>query len=242
MQNANMNGKRILAIGAHPDDIEFGCGAFLLAAKAEGAQLELVVLSRGEAGSFGNGAIREKEARDAADLLDANLRFLETDGDTRIRAQLETTLQVAKRIRRVKPDILLAPSGHIHQHPDHRETSLLVRDAHRLARYGNTPGLEEFDPHATHLLLFYDISSPASDTGTNHSILMDVSNQVSAWKKLMECHSSQIKNLDYMDLQLSRARVWGIQMGVHSAIRLYSEGPLLVSSVLHLGEMKSQRF
>lgn len=237
-----MNGKRIVAIGAHPDDIEFGCGAFLLDAVDKGAQLTLVVLSKGEAGSQGNGSTRVVEAQYAANLLGANLHFVEAGGDTRIRADLETTLTVANEIRRLQPDIVLAPTGHSNQHPDHRETHRLVRDAHRLARYGKTPGLEEHAPHAVQLLLFYDISSGAENGDGLSSLLVDVSEQIDRWKELMECHASQVKNMDYIDLQLSRARVYGIQAGVHSAQRLFSESPLLASSSEVFAGFRSQRF
>ena len=237
-----MNGKRILAIGAHPDDIEFGCGAFLLDAVDKGAQVNLVVLSKGEAGSQGDGSTRVVEAQYAANLLGANLHFVDAGGDTRIRADRVTTLNVASEIRRLQPDILLAPTGHLNQHPDHRETHQIVRDAHRLARYGKTLGLEDRAPHTVQLLLFYDISSGGSGGESLNSILVDVSQQVDRWKELMECHASQVKNMDYVDLQLSRARVYGIQAGVHSAQRLFSESPLLATSSEVLLQFKSQRF
>ena len=237
-----MNGKRILAFGAHPDDIEFGCGAFLLDAAEKGAQLNLIVLSKGEAGTHGESSIREEESQKAANQLGADLQFLPTAGDTRIRTSLELAQEMARRIRSTKPDLILAPTGHLNQHPDHRETNLAVRDAHRLARYGKTPGLEDLEPHAAQLLLFYEISSGGSDGDGLNSVLVDISSHVEAWKELMQCHASQVKNMDYIDLQLSRARVYGIQAGVHSAQRLYSESPLLASSAEDLGNFSSQRF
>ena len=160
-----MTGSRILVFGAHPDDIEFGCGAVLLDAAARGAKIDLVVLSRGEAGSHGNRSIREKEALKAAEMMGAALHFASTPGDTRLQADLEIKLLAAKEIRRLKPDLVFAPTGHLNQHPDHRETSRLVRDANRLARYGKTPGLENWEPHASRALLFYDISSESSGDG-----------------------------------------------------------------------------
>jgi LmbE family N-acetylglucosaminyl deacetylase len=214
----------------------------LQAAAAEGAQLNLAVLTSGEAGTNGNGPTRKAEAGKAAEMLGAELQFLPSEGDTQIRANQQTTLISAKEIRRVRPHIVLAPSGHLNQHPDHRETSLLVRDANRLARYGKTPGLEELDPHRSQLLLFYDISSECSNADGWHSFLLDISNQVDSWKTLMECHASQIKSMDYIDLQLSRARMLGIQMGVHSALRLYSEGPVLLSSISDLDALSGQQF
>ena len=139
MQIIDMTGKRILAFGAHPDDIEFGCGAVLLDAAEKGAAIDLVVLSRGEAGTHGNRSVREKEAMKAAEMIGAQVQFPSTAGDTRLRSDLEITLMAAKTIRRCLPDFILAPSGHLNQHPDHRETSIIARDANRLARCMERP-------------------------------------------------------------------------------------------------------
>ncbi len=241
MQSVDMTGKRILAIGAHPDDIEFGCGAVLLDAAEKGASIDLVVLSKGEAGTHGNRSVREDEALKAAEMIGAQVQFPSTAGDTRLRSDLEITLMAAKTIRRCKPDIVLAPSGHLNQHPDHRETSIIARDANRLARYGKTPGLEGLDPHATQALLFFDISSESPGGDGMIPFLVDVSGQAERWKDLMACHESQTGNLDYVDLQLSRARTLGIQSGVKYAVRLYSEGPLLWSSIAGIADAKAPR-
>ncbi len=68
---------RILAVGAHPDDIEFGCGGILLGAAARGSEIALCLCSRGEAGSNGTPDEREAEARHAAGFLGATITFLE---------------------------------------------------------------------------------------------------------------------------------------------------------------------
>jgi N-acetylglucosamine malate deacetylase 1 len=237
-----MNGRRILAFGAHPDDIEFGCGAFLLDAADKGAQIHLAVLSKGEAGTHGDAATRVEESRQAARMLGADLQFPPTAGDTRIRNSLELSQELARCIRVTRPDLILAPTGHPNQHPDHRETNLLVRDAYRLARYGNTPDMADLDAHTAQLLLFYEISSGCAAGEDLSSILVDVSQHVERWQELMQCHASQTRNMDYVDLQLARARAYGIQVGVHSAQRLYSESPMLASSAADLANFRSQRF
>lgn len=242
MQSVAMTGKRFLVFGAHPDDIEFGCGAVLLDAAERGAAIELVVFSKGEAGTHGSRSERETEATEAAKMIGASIQFPSTPGDTRVRAGLEITLMAAKAIRRFKPDFVLAPSGHLNQHPDHRETCRIVRDANRLARYGKTPGLEDLDPHASQALLFYDISNESCGSEGLTPILLDVSTQVERWTALMKCHQSQTGNVDYIDLQLSRARALGIQSGVQAAARLYSEGPLLLGTSESLRDVAGPRF
>lgn len=237
-----MNGKRILAFGAHPDDIEFGCGPFLLDSKANGASIDLVVFSKGEAGTYGDPFVREAEATNAAEMLGATIQFPDIAGDTQLRATLEATRLVADIIRKSKADIVLAPCGHLNQHPDHREMSLIVRDANRLARYGKTPGLQEVEPHSSELLLFYDITSAVPSNLGLFPIILDVSEHKSSWEVLMRCHASQTKNMDYVELQLARARALGVQMGVSYALTLYSESPLMLSSSSDLNSLKGQRF
>ena len=66
----------ILAVGAHPDDIEFGCAHVLIQEVRKGNNVKLLVLSRGEAGSNGTPEARESEARAAAKLIGADIDFL----------------------------------------------------------------------------------------------------------------------------------------------------------------------
>ena len=77
---------RILAVGAHPDDLEFGCGGVLLAEAARGSEISLCICSRGEAGSNGTPNEREAEARSAAQILGAKIDFLELGGDATLRS------------------------------------------------------------------------------------------------------------------------------------------------------------
>src|SRR5579872_5735619 len=67
----------LLVFGAHPDDIEFGCGGIVALEVGAGRLVHLVVCSKGEAGSHGNPDQRVAEARAAANLLGASLEFVE---------------------------------------------------------------------------------------------------------------------------------------------------------------------
>ncbi|HEX8281669.1 MAG TPA: PIG-L family deacetylase, partial [Chthoniobacterales bacterium] len=99
---------RILAIGAHPDDIEFACGGILLVERERGSDVKLCLCSRGEAGTNGTPDEREAEARRAADLLSAEIVFLECGGDSHIAQTNENAFRLAREIRRGKPDIVLS--------------------------------------------------------------------------------------------------------------------------------------
>src|ERR1700722_3553530 len=98
----------ILAFGAHPDDIEFGCGGILAKAVGRGHTVLFVDLTSGEKGSNGTPAIREKEAREAARLVGAERLFLGFV-DCEIVDTYEGRLKLVQVLREYKPRLVLAP-------------------------------------------------------------------------------------------------------------------------------------
>ena len=222
--------KKILAIGAHPDDIEFGCGGVLLKEGRCGSRLQMIVCSHGESGSNGSSAEREAEARTAAKLLGAEIEFIDLGGDAQMQYSVEYANMIARKIREIKPDIVLAPSVHENQHPDHAVVGRLVRDACRLARYGNLDALKALPKHSVESLYFFFISSSDSQP-TGSRILVDVSEVIEEWKALMNAHESQMRTRNYLDLQLSKARTLGLSSGVEYAIELSSNDPLITDSL-----------
>src|SRR4029434_3754525 len=93
---------RILAVGAHPDDVEFACGGVLLAEAARGSELFLCVCSRGESGTNGTPAERGAEARHDAEVLTSRLDFCDRGGDAHIAASVSNALEIARRIRVIR--------------------------------------------------------------------------------------------------------------------------------------------
>lgn len=236
-----MNNPKILAIGAHPDDIEFGCGGILLKEKQLGSEIHIAVCSKGESGTFGTPEIREKETQAAADMLDASLTFLNMGGDAHIDSNAQNAKQVAKLIRDIKPDWLLAPAGYLNQHPDHRNVSLIARDASRIARYGKVTGLNQ-PPHKIKLLAFYDIVMSDSQPEHPNTLRIDISEAEENWKALMACHESQVTGKNYIDLQLARAHYLGGIYGVSAVQTLYTESPLAFQSLQAISNAQSQKF
>jgi LmbE family N-acetylglucosaminyl deacetylase len=134
---------RVLAIGAHPDDVEFGCGATLAKWARAGAHIQLLVLTDGSKGSWEPHqdlaalvATRRDEQRAAAHTLGAaEVHFLdaidgELDADTTRRAE------VCEAIRAARPDVVLGhdPWKQYRLHPDHRHAGQLVIDGIVAAR------------------------------------------------------------------------------------------------------------
>lgn len=118
----------ILAIAAHPDDVELSCAGTLMMEKARGKRVGIADLTRGELGTRGTPDTRAQEAADALAVmgLDVRVNLELPDGffeNTRV-----YQLEVIKAIRRFQPSIVLtnAPSD---RHPDHGRAAQLVKDA-----------------------------------------------------------------------------------------------------------------
>jgi len=226
----------ILAFGAHPDDIEFGCGGVIAAETRAGSRAHFIVCSRGESATNGTPAERTCEAQKAARLLGATVEFLKFDGDCRLEARPAHALAVASILRKVRPTVVLAPSVVPNQHPDHYRLGQIVRDAARLARYGGIKELRRARPHRINHLLFYAVT-PDAEPMDLPKVLIDTSAPeiISAWTKSMEAHASQLRTRNYVELQLTRARLNGLCAGVRYATALFPNDPLVLDSLQLFG-------
>ncbi len=222
----------MLVFGAHPDDIEFGCGGVVAVETARGRAVHFVVCSRGEAATHGTPETRVVEARRGAEILGATLEILELDGDARLEERAAHAVRLAGVIRRVRPASVLAPSMTGNQHPDHLRLGKLVRDAARLARYGGVAALQAQPAHTVAALFFYAVTAEAEPT-EGQPILIDLSapQPLAAWQASMEAHGSQGATRPYAELQTARARVWGLRAGVASAQPLWPNDPLVFDSL-----------
>ena len=225
-------GRSLLAFGAHPDDIEFGCGGNVARETFRGRDAHFVVCSHGEAATHGTPETRAHEAARAAERLGATLEFVTLDGDGKLEVRAVHALKLAGVIRRVRPGIVLAPTLEERQHPDHFRLARLVADAARLARYGGVDELHPLPAHPIDALLHYAITADAEPAGAM-PILVDISDAVvlAAWTDSMAAHGSQGATRPYAELQLARARVWGLRAGVGHAQGLYPHDPLVLKSL-----------
>ncbi|SDU08811.1 bacillithiol biosynthesis deacetylase BshB1 [Polaribacter sp. Hel1_33_78] len=118
----------ILAFGAHPDDVELGCGATIAKEIFLGKKVGIVDLTRGELGTRGSANLRDLEAKSAGDILGIsvreNLRFADGFFINDNRHQLE----IIKMIRKYQPEIVLC-NAIDDRHIDHPKGSSLVSDA-----------------------------------------------------------------------------------------------------------------
>ena len=222
----------LLAFGAHPDDVEFGCGGVIALEARAGRRAHLVICSRGEAGTNGTPAQRVREAKKAAALLGATVEFIELDGDAHLEIRAAHAIRLAGILRRVRPGIVLAPSVVENQHPDHAKLGQLVRDAARLARYGGLKELRRSPAHAIGELFFYAVT-PEAEPRDISPVLVDISapGVVAAWTAAMAAHASQMATRNYVELQVTRARLLGARAGVGHAMALFPNDPLVIGSL-----------
>jgi LmbE family N-acetylglucosaminyl deacetylase len=204
-----------LAIGAHPDDVEFGCGATLAKWAGAGCVVHHLVLTDGSKGTWDASADtvalaarRQLEQRDAARRLSGvgagEVRFLEyVDGE--LRSDVTSCSRVARVIRELRPDVVLGhdPWKRYRLHPDHRHAGLLTCDAVVAARdphFFPEHGLAHHRP--TELLLW--------EADQVHHV-EDVSGWVEPKLDALAAHESQFEStmhaVDGTDLEAFRQRI-----------------------------------
>lgn len=118
----------ILAIGAHPDDVELGCGATLAKEIASGKKVGVIDLTRGELGTRGTAETRNKEALDAAKVLGVTVRENMKFADGFFINDKQHQLAIIKMIRKYQPEIVMC-NAIDDRHIDHGKGSKLVSDA-----------------------------------------------------------------------------------------------------------------
>ena len=118
----------ILAFGAHPDDIELGCGATIAKEVSLGKKVGIVDLTRGELGTRGSAELRMIEAGNAAKILGVSVRENLGFADGFFTNDKKHQLEIIKMIRKYQPDIVLC-NAIDDRHIDHGKGSKLVSDA-----------------------------------------------------------------------------------------------------------------
>jgi N-acetylglucosamine malate deacetylase 1 len=118
----------ILAIGAHPDDVELICGGALIRSQMLGRTTGILDLAAGELASRGTPQLRAKEAAKAAQVMGVGVRENLGLADGGIQNTPATRAKLAVAIRRLQPTVVMTHSLH-GRHPDHPVVAQLVRDA-----------------------------------------------------------------------------------------------------------------
>ena len=122
----------ILAFGAHPDDVEMGCGGTIAKSTSMGKIVGIIDLTKGELGTNGSVELRDKESNAASKILGAKFRLNLSFEDGFIFNNKENQIEVIKMIRHFKPDIILSPTQ-FDRHSDHGKASDLIYESAFLA-------------------------------------------------------------------------------------------------------------
>jgi LmbE family N-acetylglucosaminyl deacetylase len=192
----------ILAIGAHPDDIEFGCGGTLIKYAKAKKNVHLLVLTDGSFG--GDPGVRRAEQKRSAKFMGAKELFWGGLKDTEVVNTRELILKMEGVIRKVRPDtVFLNYYGDVHQ--DHRAVSLAGISATRYIKE----------------VLFYEVPTTHS---FDPDVFVDIKDVLNKKMRLLELHASQIdktrvKNLTIIESSRSCANFRGFQGRVK-----YAEG------------------
>jgi bacillithiol biosynthesis deacetylase BshB1 len=118
----------VLAVAAHPDDVELTCAGTLMHCRAAGLSFGIVDLTRGEMGTRGSAQTRESEAKRAAEILGASFRETLDFTDGGLETSRARELELIEVIRREKPRLVIT-SYPEDRHPDHARAGALVTDA-----------------------------------------------------------------------------------------------------------------
>jgi len=174
----------VLAVCAHPDDAELGCAGLLLRCKAAGARVGVVDLTRGELGSRGNAALRNEERARATAVMGLDLRLDLDLPDGFVERSVEYRTRLVEVIRSERPRMLVGPYWEDH-HPDHVNTSLLMKDAWWFAGVAKHPG--GASPHRPEAMLFQ-----LSRYVARPSLIVDISEQFATKARAVACYASQL--------------------------------------------------
>lgn len=216
----------IAAFWAHPDDVDVGCAGVLYQSGLEKKNNVIIDLTPSQLSSQWDPKTRKSESKKAASLLWVNQRINLNRYDDKLTDSFENRLEIAKIIRKFKPEIVLIPRRE-DRHPDHETTSQIVKNAvHDAALIKLRIGT--LNPHKPRLLLHYliqesiepDIIVSLSEDAMNHK-MRAIQSYVSQDATSSRCYDYIKARHIYHGRQIG-AKYW-------EAYKLYMEKPGVVS-------------
>lgn len=226
----------LLAIAAHPDDVELTCGGTLIRMVEGGYKVGILDLTEGEMGTRGSGEIRRREAAAAARILGVHLRQNLGLPDARLEVNEANKLAVARQVRNLRPHTVILPYWE-GRHPDHYTTSQLAYEGCFLAGLKRLP--LEGEPFRPFKVLYSTVYYPVRPT-----FVVDISKQFERRRRAILAYRSQFappkrERRPKVHLPLDRlqdevhliARYYGQMIGVK-----YAE-PFLVREVMEVDDV-----
>lgn len=182
---------KILAIGAHPDDIEFLCAGTLAKYKRLGHEVAVAIATNGEVGSATLpkdeiSAIRRREAEASADVLDAEFHWLGYPDEFLFNTP-GTRCRFIDLVRQVRPDLIICHDPDNDYHPDHVTSGQIVWDTHVMVTVPNI--MTDHPPCAKIPEIVYMDTIGGVNFIPNHYV--DISADIEQKRKMLNCHKSQ---------------------------------------------------
>jgi N-acetylglucosamine malate deacetylase 1 len=213
---------RVLAIGAHPDDLEILCGGTLARFAARGDAVTMLVMTDGSAGHAEIGAaelagIREREARAAAGVIGAELMWMGLP-DEFVFNDEPTRRLLLNAIRGARPDLILTHEPDDY-HPDHQATSRAVFAASFMTGLPNVETASPSHPGVAPLFYFDTLAG----VGFQPAEYVDITAAFGTKRQMLAAHESQVawlRHHDAIDIQAfmeTVARFRGLQCGCEYA-------------------------
>jgi len=170
----------ILAIGAHPDDIEYGCAGTLIKYAERGHHIFLLVLTGGQEG--GSSETRKQEQENAAELMSVQKIFWGGYHDTQLPLNKELIEKIEEVLGEVNPDLILVNYGD-DTHQDHRILSQATMSATRYVRN----------------VLFFEVPTTQN---FNPQVFVDISDTLERKSQVLNAHASQVMKTNIEDMYI----------------------------------------
>jgi len=175
-----------LAVGAHPDDAELGCGGTIIKLISKGYRVGILDMSRGEMGTRGSAEIRATEAAAAAKVMGLAVRDNLDLPDGHIWLTEEARIRMVRKIRMYKPRAIFTHYWE-DPHPDHVHTCQITREAAHIAgliKYDPDPGQGRFRPQAVAHFMLPRYVTP--------SFVVDITEVADRKLAAIKCYGSQL--------------------------------------------------
>ncbi len=178
----------ILVFGAHPDDVELGCGGTIIKEVRSGKKVGIIDLTRGELGTRGTAKSRDEETKKAAAIMGVAIRENMNFKDGFFKDNEEHKLALIKKIRQYRPEIVIT-NALSDRHPDHPRGSQITIDACFLAGLEKIEtGQQTWRPRAIYHYIQFNNLTP--------DIVVDISNQMDLKIKAVKAYKTQFYNPD----------------------------------------------
>jgi len=224
----------VLAVGAHPDDVELGCGGTVALLARRGLAVGILHLTRGEAGTRGTIEERRVEAEKAASILGVGLVEFLDFGDGGLRTGTAEEDRLITVLRRLRPEMVLAPAP-ADRHPDHGRAHRLIIDCCYYSGLTKRGSGEAHRPAAVFSYMQHDPFEPSFviDVGSTWELKMEAlkvyRSQLYQGDSESDEPATKVASREFRQAVVGRAQHFGLLIGASYGEPFWSHLPLAVA-------------